>query len=288
MTEFKQELKDPLVQAEGQQTENINPDTICDPSSTDLVRRLPAIHKSGLTCQNVVRQSQHHLINECRYAMSVMKDRLTIHELVASLLNYDEKVLNDGKELDFHTMTWRPVGLDRPSQTHPEGKLIITNQRLLCVSSSFIRVMSVGQVGNPKLFPKVQPSYYTIDHECLDRMWFFPIPIKNFQHFSLLAKAGTEAAHSVEPIAPGCFGWCPCLCLKGWRSSVYKPRIDVNQRILTLSCYFPPWNEKYTFEVHISPNLPLVSVRNWIAVFNQSVRAAQDTPEKQPLPKNID
>jgi len=293
------ELKDPLYQAEGQTGQgyplppqqqqqpqivnHIPPDVTIDSETVGLVQGLPFKHKSGIACQAIVHQNQIDLVNECQFAMSVMKDRLTIHELVATLLNPDEKLLNEGKALDFSFMTWTPLGVTEPTHKRRLGQLIITNQRLLCVSSTFMKTMTVSQVGDPKTMkpPGFGGSYYQIDHNCSDWMWFFPIPIQNFQHFSLLATAGTQATRAIDPIEPGCFGWCPCLCMKQWRSRVLSPREDVNKRTITLSGYFPPWNEKYTFEIFIKPDFPLSSVGSWMAAFNSAVRAAQNAQQQQ-------
>jgi len=261
----------------------VNPDSISDLESVALVRSLPITHQSGGVLLNQVRQSQYNLMNESLHAMSTMKDRLTIRELVSALLNSDEKVLNDGVELDFHTMYFKSVDGMKTEQ-HNSGKLVITNQRLLCLSSTHGKAMVFSKIGNPKLSSKVPGSHYSLTHTVGETMWFYPIPIKNFQHFSLLAKTGTKAIQSFIPVEPGCFGFCPCLCIKTW-NPFNMGRDNVNSRVLTLSLYLPPWNEKYTIDVHIEPHISLNVVRNWVAVFNQSVRGAQGPRDEAPLPQ---
>jgi len=147
------------------------------------------------------------------------------------------------------------------------GCIVLTNQRLLLLASSNSKGASVEQIGDPKK----AVGGYTVSTNACETLWFFPIPIHNFRHFTLTAATGTNAKEYIRAEAPACWGCCPCLCAKGWNREP-QVAVGINERVLEFGVLLPPWNTKAMITVRVRLDMPLSFVRDLLAAFQSFLR----------------
>jgi len=238
-----------------------------DVASQVLVQQLYGVHKSAPLLLNQIEATRQTLANQTAQAMAVMKDRLTISQLLSGLLLADEKVACEGRPLEFASIQFYAVNKDT-DQRGPMimnrfgGCIVLTNQRLLLLASSNSKGASIAQIGDPK---KAHGGY-TVSTNASETLWFFPIPIHNFRHVTLTAATGTDAKEYIRAEAPGCWGCCPCLCSKGWNR---EPQVatGINERVLEFGVMLPPWNTKAIINVQVRLDMPLSFVRDLLGAF---------------------
>eukprot|EP01006_Ploeotia_vitrea_P041087 TRINITY_DN66483_c8_g1_i1.p1 TRINITY_DN66483_c8_g1~~TRINITY_DN66483_c8_g1_i1.p1 ORF type:complete len:331 (-),score=182.55 TRINITY_DN66483_c8_g1_i1:779-1663(-) len=245
---------------------NLTFDDMLDSTSREARRNIHSIHKHPEKVLQTIGATGRSLIRETGQTMAVIRDKMTVDDLQRGLLYADERVAFPTR-LIYRSVTFYGIqdDLSRDAQSavqKPPGQLLLTNQRLLFLSSTMFRGTSLK--AKEGFAPKRHPGGYEVTSSSADTMWFFPIPVRNFRHVEMEVRRGAEVRAFVLAEDPQCCGCYTICCPKEWRSTQVS-RDSLNSRTLTISCMLPPWGRKTEIVIDVHQDVPLSTVKDFLS-----------------------
>ncbi|CAH3173213.1 unnamed protein product [Porites lobata] len=251
-------------------------DTMLDPASRGIMTGLTTAHMSGTTLQSVVRQSADQLQRTVQGQFVSLKGNMSYRDLLAGLIYEGEsfQALNNFTFMNYTNVQFcDDAGI--PLTQRSGGICLLTNKRILFLSSQLTVGTSLAQWGNPKKLP----GGYSLTSSCNDTTYYLPIPLRCLRSVEMSGETGVRADLSIHGVAPCCCGWCG-LCglwgccadsgaLKQWRPQPMN-RSQVQEMFVTVGLLMPPWDRKMFLKIYIDPNVPLPVTRDFVALLQKN------------------
>jgi len=251
-------------------------DAMLDPTSRSLMTGIASAHISGANLQKTLQDTATEL--QCTIHdkfVSLNQGSMSYKELLAGL-TYEGEIFQTLNKFTFMNYTHLRFS-DESGTTISQrsgGTCLMTNKRLLFLSSQNSVGTSLAQWGDPKKLP----GGYTLQSSCNDTTYYLPIPLRCLRSVEMSGQTGVQGDVTVRGVAPCCFGWCG-LCaffccpnsklLKQWRA---QPTIhsQVQEMTVTIGVLMPPWERKMFASIHIDPNVPLNVTRDFVALLQKN------------------
>lgn len=234
-----------------------------EPNSRNLYNALNRTHLSGPTLTEKVNNAGLQLMENIQARVS-SRGGMSYNEFLPGLIYKDESFVSadhiEYLSLSIYDETFNLL------QTKPAGRAVLTDKRMLLVSSQYHEDFTLTNFGDPKKLP----GGYTMSMSCSDSVYYLPIPLKFFRSIEVQGQTGASGSISVHAQAPPCNGWCGlCGCLKDW-TMMPMAFSELNETDITFGVLMPPWERKSFIRLHLGINVPMHRVRDMLSVF-QSV-----------------
>lgn len=250
-------------------------EAMLDPTSRGLMTTLSTEHMSGATLQATLRQSGEQLQRTVQGQFVSLKGNLSYSDLLSGLIYEGEifQSLNNFTFLNYtHLQFCDEVG--NTINQRSGGICLLTNKRILFLSSQFAVGTSLTKWGDPKKLP----GGYSLQTSCNDTTYYLPIPLRCLRSIEMSGKTGVQgvlAVHGVAPCCGGLCGFCGLSCcpdsdmLKQWQPYPIN-RSQVQEMKVTVGLLMPPWERKMFVSIHINPNVPLPVTRDFVALLQKN------------------
>lgn len=203
-------------------------------------------------------------------------ETMTYEQLLQGVLTNGEKLLLGGSWLYFQDVEF--LGPECSKQIKPplgEGRICLTNLRMLLVCAEMSSVAAISEYGNPATLGE---GGYRLKLSKLNNVYFQNIPIDCFQCVELSSTVGTMAESKLNERKPACCGLFSCVgigcCGYTWDATPPFP-INVVKRVIRLGVYLPPWRTPAIMLVHLHPKMSLTSARDFVTHMQNHVPQMQ-------------
>lgn len=183
---------------------------------------------------------------------------MTFEELLYGLLLPGERLLLGGRGLEYEFLRIFEEGGKGEPEHWGEGRLMLTDRRILFLSCMFSENASITPSQLP---PKRPPGYYGLGTVIRDSASYTSVPVEACRGISFHYKRKIVADAKVSATPP-CLQCYWCCCAKAWTTSpLHMDRVE--ERILNLGLILPPWGKRGNLEIHISFREQLAFVRDF-------------------------
>eukprot|EP00795_Rhopilema_esculentum_P008239 gene8239-14181_t len=278
-----------------------------DPPSQMLYNSLNFKHMSAEKLSESFHSAGQHLLQNVKGRFFSNKGNMTYTELLQGLIHRDEVILTRDPHLQFTTLV---ISNREGSEitTKIGGRALITDKRMLFLSSQFAETCSLAQFGDPKKLP----GGYTLEMSCKDATYYFPISLENFKSVELDGRSGISGTISIHASKPPCAGCCGMFGGDSYRGAALFVRIgavhimpklsdtrrstnrsedhaaisstfdlhksdettsEYNELSVKLGVLLPPWNEPSYITLHLGANAPVPYIRDIISILQQNAPA---------------
>ncbi|XP_020630362.1 uncharacterized protein LOC110067378 isoform X2 [Orbicella faveolata] len=250
-------------------------DEMLDPSSKGVMTSLTTKHMSGATLQRTLRHSADELQRSVQGQFVSLKGNMSYKDLLAGLI-YEGEIFQALNHFTF--MTYKHLQFcDEHAKTVNQrsgGICLLTNKRILFLSSQLSLGTSLQQWGDPKKLP----GGYSLTSACNDTTYYLPIPLRCLRSVEMSGETGVRgeiSVHGAPPCCCGLCGFCGLACcpnsdmLKQWRPQPVS-RSQVQEMRVCLGVLMPPWECKMFLNIHIDPSVPLPVTRDFVALLQKN------------------
>eukprot|EP00045_Choanoeca_perplexa_P005316 m.44875 g.44875 ORF g.44875 m.44875 type:complete len:151 (+) comp13055_c0_seq1:778-1230(+) len=127
--------------------------------------------------------------------------------------------------------------------------MMLTNRRLLFLSSSKVVSNRLAAFGDPKKLP----GGYTVTSQVEDVRFFWPMALSSLYLIQMKVDVGVQADVHIEAQAPPCCGLCFC-CTKNWFSTP-PAMASKNNQTIELAATLPPWNTQRLVRIEFAQHV---------------------------------
>lgn len=249
---------------------------LLDPVSKTLYHSLTTKHMSGGKLQSAILGAGNILQNNIQGQFVSMKGNLSYQQLLEGLKYDGEYLLQHGQ---FNYLLYTSIVLsDENNQTvstRTGGVALLTDRRLLLMSSQFNSNMTLEQCGDPKKLP----GGYKLQLGCQDCTYYLPIGLRNFKSVEINGQTGVSGEITVSGSAPCCCGLCGLLgkfccanssLLKSWNAQpLVRNAMSVRDMRLTFGVVMPPWGKRMFVHIYVDPNVPVPVIRDFVSILQR-------------------
>ncbi|XP_078344884.1 uncharacterized protein LOC144630392 isoform X2 [Oculina patagonica] len=250
-------------------------DAMLDPTSRGVMASLTTKHMSGATLQRTLRHSADELQRTIQGQFVSLKGNMSYKDLLAGLIYEGEifQALNHFTFMNYTHLQFCDEQAHIVSQ-RSGGICLMTNKRILFLSSQLAVGTSLIQWGDPKKLP----GGYSVQSSCNDTTYFLPIPLRCLRSVEMSGETGVRGEitiHGAPPCCCGLCGFCGLTCfpnsnmLKQWRPQPIS-RSQVQEMRVSIGVLMPPWDRKMFLNVHIDPSVPLPVTRDFVALLQKN------------------
>ncbi|KAK3732812.1 hypothetical protein QZH41_017718 [Actinostola sp. cb2023] len=246
---------------------------LLDPLSHTLYNTLSTNHMSSQALLSTVNSGGTQLNTSICGQFTHLKGSMSYAELLGGLLYSGETVIqyNQFQHLQFSSLIMSDECNATISQ-RPGGICLLTDKRLLLLSSQVTQSMSLSSFGDPKKLP----GGYALDAHLADTTSYLPIPLRYVRSIEMNGQSGVHGKVMINGTAPCCgglFGLCGLICgnanmLKQWGSSIVEIN-QHNQMVITIGVLMPPWEKRMFLNIHATITTPIPVVRDFISLLQQ-------------------
>jgi len=237
--------------------------TRLEPNSRDLYNSLNIKHQSGVALTGKVNNAGLQLMENVQARVSA-RGNMSYNELLSGLIYKDEQIVSSDY-MDYISLSVYDESF-KLLHTKPAGKAILTNKRMLLMSTQYYENFSLTQFGDPKK----NPGGYTMSLTCSDSVYYLPIPLRCFRSVEVKGQTGASGSISLHAQDPPCRGWCGiCGCLKDWLPTQLS-YAELNETDVTFGVLMPPWEMKTFLRLHLGINVPIQRVRDMLSAFQNA------------------
>jgi len=271
--------------------------TLDSDSAKRLNNTIPFTHKAKDAVKEAILSAGNASKAQAQDLMDRGQGSMTPAELLNGSLLDGEIIQMNGNALPFSSCEFFHFDLENPVidplvevpkrtsiLVRPAGQLVLTNKRLLLISSNKAEGASMQctltDVPTPEAVGcctkiSTKPRVYQAKTQTSAGMWFYPLSVDRVKHATFTV--GTEAwvAHhamaSRESCGPftyecccrGCFGCFGCCCSKKWSVGEQQASLTL-ERFVQLSVELPPWGLKATIIATLLPSVSLAFLRDFL------------------------
>eukprot|EP00794_Sanderia_malayensis_P012267 gene12267-13532_t len=231
-----------------------------DPPSQLLYQGLSGKHMSGEKLMGNVEAAGNELLAKVQGRFVSLKGNMGYNEFLSGLTLENEVIVSGEPHLQYKSMTITDEN-GNVLDSRVGGRALLTDKRLLLLSSQYFQTSSLTEFGNPKKLP----GGYTMEMSSKDATFYKPIPLSNFKSIEIDGRTGVSGSISMHGSKPPFRGLCGiCGCTKGWNS---KPMVysEFNETTLKFGVLMPPWQHKTTLILHIEEIVPLAYLKGFTA-----------------------
>jgi len=234
-------------------------DAMLDPASRSLMASLAATHVSGAALQGTIRQSADQLQRTIQGQFVSLKGNMSYKDLLAGLI-YEGEIFQSSSNFTYMNYTHLQF-LDEvanPVNYRCGGICILTNKRILFLSSQRATSTSLSAWGDPKTLP----GGYTLKSSCNDATYYLPIPLRFLRSVEMSGASGVEGELSISGSPSSCCGCCSLFadsCPEMQEQWYPQPivRSQKQEMKVTIGLLMPPWERKMYACIHIDPDVPM-------------------------------
>lgn len=268
---FLEAISPPVVMTQPQSFS----DAMLDPTSRGLMASLSTSHMSGTVLQGTIRQSADQLQRTIQGQFVSLKGNMSYKDLLTGLI-YEGEIFQTSGNFSYMNYTHLQF-LDevaKPVNQRCGGICILTNKRILFLSSQRSTGTSLSAWGDPKALP----GGYTLKSSCNDATYYLPIPLRFLRSVEMSGATGVQGELSITGSAPGCCGCCSLFAaccpemLKQWNPQPIA-RSHVQEMKVTIGLLMPPWERKMYACIHIDPNVPMAVTRDFVSLLQNNTPA---------------
>eukprot|EP00112_Aurelia_sp_Birch-Aquarium-sp1_P004343 Seg149.11 transcript_id=Seg149.11/GoldUCD/mRNA.D3Y31 product="hypothetical protein" protein_id=Seg149.11/GoldUCD/D3Y31 len=231
-----------------------------DPPSQMLYNGLNSKHMSGETVSALLSSAGQDLTNNVQGKFVSLKGNMSYNELLKGLTHAGEQIISVEPHLQYSTSTIADE-FGQVRETRVGGVALLTDRRMLLLSSQYFHTSSISQFGDPKKLP----GGYTMEMSCKDTTYYFPISLDLFHSVEMEGRTGISGSIAVHGTPPPCGGYCGCCSLlKGW-NKMPMAYSEFNETSLKLGVLMPPWQHKSFITLHVPSNVPIHYLRDFIS-----------------------
>eukprot|EP00730_Choanoeca_flexa_P013102 TRINITY_DN4966_c0_g1_i2.p1 TRINITY_DN4966_c0_g1~~TRINITY_DN4966_c0_g1_i2.p1 ORF type:complete len:313 (+),score=81.35 TRINITY_DN4966_c0_g1_i2:41-940(+) len=237
------------------------PNSFTDTSSGQLYSGLRGAHKSHKKVQQSVMESGMVAQTASQQHYRGMLADMPYEAFLAGLLHPGEQSVQGGTFLDYVKVELYDHRSNTLVQQFPPGKLMLTNKRLLFLSSSKVISNRLASFGDPKKLP----GGYTVSSQVEDVRFFWPMGLSNLHLVQMKVDVGVQADVHVEAQPPPCCGMCFC-CTKNWLASP-PALMSKNNQTIELAATLPPWNTERLVRIEFASHVPFDLLKQFLTHF---------------------
>ncbi|KAK2558184.1 hypothetical protein P5673_019299 [Acropora cervicornis] len=228
-------------------------DAMLDPTSRSLMASLSTSHMSGTVLQGTIRQSADQLQRTIQGQFVSLKGNMSYKDLLTGLIYEGEIFQTSG---NFSYMNYAHLQfLDEVAQPVNQrcgGICILTNKRILFLSSQRSTGTSLSAWGDPKTLP----GGYTLKSSCNDATYYLPIPLRFLRSVEMSGASGDSCPEMQEQ-------WYPQPIVRSQKQEMK----------VTIGLLMPPWERKMYACIHIDPDVPMAVTRDFVSLLQNNTPA---------------
>ncbi|XP_045165097.2 uncharacterized protein LOC123529005 [Mercenaria mercenaria] len=203
-------------------------------------------------------------------------ETMTYEQLFQGVLADGERLILGGSWLYFRAVEFfEPECTKQIKPPLGEGRICLTNLRMLLLCAESASDASIAEYGNPEA---EKGGGYKLSVSKLNNVFFQNIPIDCFESVELSSTVGVMAESKLTERKPACCGLFSCVgvgrCGNTWDASPPLP-INVVKRVIRLGVYLPPWRTPAIMLVHLHPKMSLTSARDFVTKLQNHVPQMQ-------------
>ncbi|EDO43575.1 predicted protein [Nematostella vectensis] len=249
----------------GAQPQTFQP-SLLDPTSMILYNSLGRKHMSSDSLLSTTRLAGDQLNMTINQQFVSLKGTMSYSELLQGLLYQGEKLGQYGtfKALQFSYLTISDEN-NVTMTTRPSGVCMLTDKRLLFLSSQASHSSSMQEVGDAKKLP----GGYSLNASLGDSTFYLPIPLRLFRSVEMNGKSGVSGEVMISGKEPACGGFCGiCGMLKEWSAGPVTIS-QLNEMCVNIGLLLPPWERRGYLHIFVTPDTPNSVVRDFVALLQQ-------------------
>ncbi len=183
-------------------------------ASQDVFTSIKAKHYTGKTIQGKVQALASSLHRDTVSQFTSTLRELDYEAFLAGLLSEDEvPVLPSARKfIEYTRVLFRDARTGLVFEETRSGRCLLTNRRILLLSSTSDAGNSLSVFGDPKKLP----GGYRMASNMEDRREYHPIALKSFLAIRMSVNVGVQSQQDLTGESPKCGGYCPCFCPKSW------------------------------------------------------------------------
>lgn len=242
--------------------------TNLEPPSQAVYHSLNSKHMSGEKLMGHMDTAGNQLMQQVQGKFISLKGNMTYNEFIAGLVFKGENILSAEPHLRFQSLlVTDEFGVLK--ETKVGGIALLTDQRLLLLSSQYFQSSTLVEFGDAKKLP----GGYTMEMSCKDNTYYTPINLSLFRSIEMEGGTGVSGSISVHATPPPFKGYLGCCgCLKGWKSMpmVYS---EFNQMSVRFGVLMPPWQHKSFLTLHLGQDVSTQYLKDFVASFQGVARS---------------
>ena len=141
--------------------------------------------------------------------VQILESGLTYQGLVAGFMMADEQQHGAGF-MDFTSVEMWDFGKPDQKTVYPQGKVLLTNKRLMFVSCQPTFDATFTTEDNPH--KGSLRGAHTLTYSADNAVWYYPVPLQNFRSIEMKASVGSIGQATISKKAPDTVGCCNALC----------------------------------------------------------------------------
>eukprot|EP00794_Sanderia_malayensis_P012268 gene12268-13533_t len=231
-----------------------------DPPSQLLYQGLSGKHMSGEKLMANVEAAGNELLAKVEDRFVSLKSNMDYNDFLSGLTLENEVIVSGEPHLQYKSMTITDES-GEVLDTKVGGRALLTDKRLLLLSSQYFQTSSLTEFKDPKK----PPGGYTMEMSCKDATFYKPIPLANLKSVEIDGRVGVSGSISIHASDPPLRGLCGlCGCVKNWTS---KPMVysEFNETTLRCGLLMPPWQQKTFLTLYIQEIVPLAYLKEFTA-----------------------
>lgn len=203
-------------------------------------------------------------------------ETLTYEQLLQGVMAEGERLLLGGSWLYFRAIEFfEPECSKQIKPALGEGRICLTNLRMLLLCAETASEASISEFGNPEVD---KGGGYKLSVSKLNNIFFQNIPIDCFESVELSSTVGVMAESKLVERKPTCCGLFSCIgagrCGNTWYATPPLP-VNVVKRVIRLGVYLPPWRTPAIILVHLHPKMSLTVARDFVSNLQNHVPQMQ-------------
>ncbi|XP_072043560.1 uncharacterized protein [Amphiura filiformis] len=249
-----------------------------DINSKHTMDTLNKVHKSYPKLKPVVEESHTNVAQACQSTRVAFKNDMSYDDFLKGML-FEDEILGSAPIIHFKSVMFRPVTgtecgtVPALKDTMTTGRLYLTDHRILLLSAEEDQGLTFAASSTTNTGRR--PREYYLNGGCSDVLHYQCVPLGSIKSVELNARIGISNSAKIVGRVPCCCCLCAYAsfacgsfgfekCLKSWFQEKFE-MTNVNQRKLTMGAVLPPWDHKYIIEIDVNTEVPLISVKDFIA-----------------------